>query len=68
MVNNFKIYEKPMFVWEGNDLENLYADSIIVNFKKFWTHLQSEWDSLSLYVSSKYLKDEFFFFLDYNLS
>lgn len=56
-----------MFVWEGNDLENLYADSIIVNFKKFWTHLQCEWDSLSLYVSSKYLKDDFFFF-DYNLS
>lgn len=46
-MNNFKIYQTPVFVWEGNDLENLYAGAIIVNFKKFLTHLWCEWDSLT---------------------
>lgn len=57
-MNNFKMYQNPMFVREGNDLENLCADSIIVNFKKLWTHLWCKLDSLSLCVSSKRLKDE----------
>lgn len=34
-MNYFKIDPNLPFVWEGNDLENPYADSIIVSFKKF---------------------------------